>query len=64
MLLTYVAVLVHVVVCELHFVERNVVLHPVTSCGRTVRVEIESENISVKIENISVELKIFQEKII
>ena len=50
------AVLVHVVVCELHFVERNVVLHPVTSCGRTVRVEIESENISVKIENISVEL--------
>ena len=42
---TYVSILVHIVVCELHFVERNVVLHPVTSCGRTVGVEIESENI-------------------
>ena len=42
MISTYVAVLVHVVVGELDLVERDVVLHPVTPRGRTIRVEVES----------------------
>ena len=48
-LMTYVSILVHVIVGELHLVEGDVVLHPVTAASGTVWVEIKSENISVNI---------------
>ena len=47
--MTYVSILVHVVVGELHLVEGDVVLHPVTAASGAVGVEIKSENISVNI---------------
>ena len=36
-------ILIHVVVGELYFMEGDIVFHPVTSCSRTVGVEVESE---------------------
>ena len=37
------AILVHIVIGQLDFMEGDIVFHPVTSCSRTVGVEVESE---------------------